>query len=197
MTRTYSRAAETIDLDPVAPYERERPMVTRTAAHETRGAVADREDGVRIERDPMKWVNPSNLDAPTPQAGFVQRWISDGSQPGSANERHWLKKMREGWSPRDPSTVPASQRIGFPSSKLSDGTSAIRVAGLVLCEMPRTVALQRHEAVNDLIKRQTKSLPESTEQLRARARGSNGVTDMKVTDTEQVVRGRRAATMTD
>jgi hypothetical protein len=170
----------------------------RHAAHETRESD-DRLDDVHPEHNLKNWINPSSLVAPPARSGFVQRWVSDGAMSGGDSgtaERNYARKMREGWRPRDPATVPADLRDIYPSSRISNGHDVIRVSGLVLMELPVQAARQRHDAVNDAIRRQSKSIPKSTDELRRGMRES-GVGELEVTDSNTSLRGRRAATMVD
>jgi hypothetical protein len=197
MSRIYSRAGVGHNEGPALDVaDRERQPIVRHSVHTDRDATADREDGVRREtKNASAWINPASLEAPRPRPGFVQRWIADGMLSGSANEKNWSKRMREGWSPRDASTIPESQRTGYPTAKTPSGSDCVRVAGMVLCEMPQQIARQRYDAVHDLIRRQSKSMPESMEELRRKGR-TNGL-DIDQADEEATYRGRRAATMTD
>lgn len=192
MTRVYSKT----ERDGADVIERERPAIVRGSVHETRDAEADRSD-IRAEINPSKWVNPTSLDAPEARTGFVQRWIADGSTSNDGSGiSHWMKKMREGWSPRDPATVPERQRRLYPTAKASGGEDIIRVAGLVLCEMPKQVAMQRYNAVRDLNAHQLKAIPESLQELRSRE-GAAALGPIEVTEGENVIHGRRSATMVD
>jgi len=191
MARVYERTGE-IDV-----FERARPTIIRHATHETRDAEATRVDQ-RVETNPARWINPSSLDAPEPRPGYVQRWVVDGTDPSADKNAKttWGKKLREGWAPRDPNTIPSQLRQTYASAKLSTGQGVIGVAGLVLCEMPRQVALQRYHAMGDSVDRLGASLPESTDALRERERKRNRVGDLEVTDKVKSLRGR-APTMVE
>jgi hypothetical protein len=194
MARVYSKIER--DSGGIDVIERNRPAVVRQSVHESRDAEADRGE-VRLDVQPKKWIDATSLDAPEPRVGFVQKWIADGSVNNEQRDAsHWMKKRREGWSPRDPSTVPASERLLYPTEKSSHGEDIIRVAGLVLCEMPRQVAMQRLHAVRDRSNHQYASVPESLQELRSRER-MPGVGPIEVTDGENSLRGRRSATMVD
>lgn len=175
-------------------HERERPAIVRHAAHVEREAEEVRHDA-RVDTTPTAWRNPTNLDAPEPRQGMVQRWVQDGSQPGSNGEKNWMRKLREGWHPRDPATVPEAQRALYASFKLPNGQDAIRISGLVLCEMPRQIAAQRSQAVQDVTGRQRKSVPDSINSLneKGKERGLGPVHTSE--DKEAVYRGRRTETM--
>lgn len=180
--------------------DRERPGAVTHTPHEDRDATARRTD-LHQEVDPALFLNPLSLKAPEPRPGFVQRWIADGF--GMAEEsrvrehQRYLNKMRQGWSPRDPSTVSEAERRLYLSSKSGSPDDLIRVAGLVLCEMPVHVAKQRLDALMDVNRRQKETLPQSTEQLRQGMRGTRGVGELEVVNESATYTGRPPATMAD
>lgn len=104
-----------------------------------------------MENAAPDWRRPSNLEAPPPRAGFVQRWIRTGigNTPDASNV---AKKLREGWKPRLASTVPS----GFSPPTISHGTlgEVIGVGELVLMEMPRKTVLQRRKFYADITRKQ-------------------------------------------
>ena len=193
--RVYSRrSADTAEHDEApAALMRERPVTTRASLHVDRDAEVARVD-VRQEFNPALLINPGSLAAPEPRPGFVQRWISDGSLE-SRDTSHWMKKRREGWSPRMLSTVPVSERDLYQTAKAQSGDDIVRVAGLVLCEKPIQAANARKAAISDLIKNQLQSVPESLQELRKR--GDDRVGPIKVESEEHAMRGRKSATMVD
>lgn len=188
MSRMYDRTGAS------APTFRERPQVMRHVAHVDRDAEIERAP-LRAELDPMKVINPTNLDAPEPRPGYVQRWISDQGADGTVS-KEWARKMKQGWSPRDPSTISDHQRRIYETSKTQSGDGAIRMAGLVLCEIPRNVAMERKHAVDELIRRQRASVHPSAANLKnGEARKAGVAGELTITDDTRVMRGRRAATM--
>jgi hypothetical protein len=176
------------------PDQRERPPIMHHSVHATREAEADRVD-LHPEFDANRTFNPTSLEAPPPRAGFAQRWITDATGPNAtkSEKRNWFAKQRQGWSLRDPESVPPALRHLYPSSKLSDGQIAIAVAGMVLGEIPLNVANERRLAVNDRIQHLSKSVPESTQELAARAR--RGVGPLEVVDHVNTYRGRQPGVM--
>lgn len=190
MGRIYSRAAAVEDHDDEMTITRDRPMSIRNSAHISRDAEAERPEELRAETNAARWINPTSLDAPTPRAGFVQRWIAD-----EADGSHWMKKMREGWTPREPATLSERERHLFQTAKGAGGVDVIRVAKLVLCEMPVQAARSRREALGLLQEAQMKSIPESVQDL-AKG-GDRGFGPVKVSDKEFSARGRQSATMVD
>jgi hypothetical protein len=189
--RIYNRGAAAPSI------ERERPHVMRHSMHTTRDVEVERRD-FHEELDPIKMLNPTNLEAPPARPGYVQRWISDSvhGDSGGSVSKEWTRKMRQGWSPRDPSTVsPAELRI-YETGKSQSGQGLIRMSGLVLCEMPRAAAEARAWAVQEKNKRLRASAHPGTEALRnGEARKAGAVSDVTITDDTRVVKGRRAATM--
>lgn len=89
----------------------------------------------------IPWQEPTKLDAPTPRAGYVQRWVHVMNPDGSLDSANASKRWREGWRPREPSTVPG----GFHAPTLDHGKFAglIGVEGSILCEMPISRNRQR------------------------------------------------------
>lgn len=203
MARIYSRGgAATLDRDDdgfESVHERERAPVLRTSARESRDAEIARDD-MRVDRIGIPGINAAALEAPPPNPGMVQRWIADGSSgaEGQGATLDWLRKMREGWTPRKPDTIPKSMRHIYQSFKMTNGVEVIKVGSLVLCELPRQAAEQRRLAVADTIAKQRKMVPQSLQELRKKAR-SGGGPDMEITDdSERTFTGRRrAATMVD
>jgi len=87
---------------------------------------------------PVRWVQPNLLDAPPPRPGYVDRWVWVGFDTEA--QSNISTRQREGWSPRDPNTVPQ----GFTSLAGKDGRSGtITVQGMCLMEMPEEVNAQR------------------------------------------------------
>lgn len=194
MSRRYSRAEalKSDDSEDISVL-RERPHNVRAPMHVDRDAEASRPD-LHAEVDAARWINPTSLDAPTARPGFVQRWISDGSLD-EKDRAHWMKNRRRGWAPRDPSTISPHERDLYQTAKGSGGdTDLIRVAGLVLCELPIQVARARKAALADMSSNQLKAIPESVQQLSKR---DDRLSPIKVTNEEFSMRGRQSATMVD
>ena len=192
--RTYDRdtSTRTIERPPMRPDQRERPPVVRSSAHVTREAAETRVD-LHPEVNVDLAFNPTSLRAPEPRKGFRQRWVADGTsdKADTTAQRNWFAKRRMGWEIRDPETVPPGLRHLYPSHKLSDGAVAIRIAGMVLCEMPERVGEQYGRAVQDKVNEQSRAVPQSLEELRRRERV--GVGDLEIGDSRQSYRGRKAA----
>jgi hypothetical protein len=172
--------------------QRERPATIHHAVHADREAVE-----TRVDRHPEfsanRILNQTYLDAPPPRAGYRQRWIKDGTVVGSTDDgaqRNWWMKKRQGWSVRDPENVPPELREMYPSAKLGSGQDAIRVASQVLCEIPIAVLNEKSEAIRELITRQNKSIPPSTEELRKSPKFGGAVGPVQVSDEVHSARGQ-------
>jgi len=114
------------------------------------------EEAHQVPRDfPTNWNRASDLEAPPPRPGFVQRWIrtatSKGNDPRNAN-----KKFREGWRPRKASTVPG----GFQAPTIAHGQfgEVIGVEEMILCEMPIKLSLQRQAFYEGKTAKQTEAI---------------------------------------
>lgn len=98
---------------------------------------ASREEQTRAK----VWTPPSALDAPAPRDGMVQRWVATSIQ-GKDDPAHVSKRMREGWQPRKPETVP--ENFHAPTIEHGRWEGCIGVEGMVLMEMPKDLADQRN-----------------------------------------------------
>lgn len=186
---------------PLRSFERERPPIQHGSVHISREAAETRVDA-HPQINPSHVFNPTSLEAPPPRSGFKQRWVADGTNPVSdkSEQRNWFSKMRMGWQIRDPETVPPQLRYLYPSTKLHDGQTAVRIAGMVLCEMPIQVAREYSEAIKDRIQHQKRAVPDAlNEKLKnIRAREQNpAIGELEVQDAQRSWRGRRAPTNTD
>ncbi len=182
--------------DEIRPEERARPQSVHSSMHTDREADFERMDA-HFDPVAVHTFDQTALKAPPPRHGYRQRWITDGTDPKSdkTEARNWHHKMRLGWRPRQPETVPPNMRYLYPSAKLTDGAVAIRVAGSILCELPNHVAKQYAAAVKDRISHQRKAIPESTREMAERQR--EGIGELRVTDQRHTVRGRPAPNLRD
>ena len=83
------------------------------------------------------YVPPSALPDPTPEPGYVYRWIATHVL-GQSDPTNVSKKMREGWEP-----VKAADH---PELMLMAGTNGnVEIGGLMLCKMAKEMAQARDE----------------------------------------------------
>lgn len=100
------------------------------------------------------WLQRMNLEAPTSREGFVQRWVATRVM-GEDSPVNSTRQHRNGWRPRDPSTVP----LGFfPAVTNDDGTGYIGYAGLVLMERPEYIHLKHRKIHRDEVARRTRQI---------------------------------------
>ena len=137
-----------------SPVLRERPISTRPTMHATRDVQEAESHIVHVDSPPLEWRAASNLDAPEPRPGYVQRWIRDLVNPDS-QDANWARKYAEGWRPRPVETVGAAFR--FMIGATSGGVAVVRVGNSVLCEMPVQLAKQRAEHYRQKLQLQRKS----------------------------------------
>lgn len=143
-------------------------------------------DGVdAIDRDsasPTEWRRPSNLDAPAPRPGYVQRWVRYRS--GNTEDIDNLEKsMDQGWRPRERSTAKRGHELTARSSGQYGKYYVKR--GLMLMEMPLKLAQQR----NAFYRKKLKTMTDSVD--RDLLRDNNSI--MPVLRPEKKTRTTRAA----
>ena len=95
---------------------------------------------------PKPWQPPSLLDAPTPPAGYVYRWLRE-SMVGVEDKANMSKRIREGWEP-----VRADDHPEFEAPTVDEGRHAgvIGVGGLILAKMPIETVEQRRAYYNKM-----------------------------------------------
>ena len=83
------------------------------------------------------YVPPSNLPDPTPEPGYLYRWVATHVM-GQADPTNVSKKMREGWEPVKAADHPELQLFGNQSGN-------VEIGGLMLCKMSIEQANARNE----------------------------------------------------
>jgi hypothetical protein len=125
-----------------------------------RGNASSRQaDGVdAIDRDAdagFIWKRPSNLDAPDPRPGYVQRWIR--YRAGNVEDTDNIEKMMDqGWRPRDKSTSKAGHEL-TARTQGQYGKYYVK-RGLMLMEMPVKTMQQRNAFYRNKLLTMTKSV---------------------------------------
>ena len=89
------------------------------------------------------WEPASTLPDPTPQDGWVFRWIRT-SMVGSADNTNVSKRLREGWEPVRAEDHPELQIMSDHKSEWGEKGN-IEVGGLLLCKAPEEVVQERRE----------------------------------------------------
>ena len=89
---------------------------------------------------PKQWMPPTALPDPSPEEGYVFRWIRL-STLGTNDPGNISSKLREGWEPVKASEHPEIQLGGGGSGRFPD---SIEVGGLLLCKTPKEFTEQRN-----------------------------------------------------
>jgi hypothetical protein len=95
----------------------------------------------KMER-PKQWMPPQMLPDPTPEEGYVFRWIRISIQ-GKEDPTNISGKLREGWEPVRASDHPEVRLFG--SNDQTHFPDSIQVGGLMLCKTPIEFVKQRSE----------------------------------------------------
>ena len=97
------------------------------------------------------YVPPSALPDPTPEPGYVYRWIATHIM-GQADPTNVSKKMREGWEPVKAADHPELMLMG------NDATGNVEIGGLMLCKMSQEMAEARDQYYNQQAQSQMDSV---------------------------------------
>ena len=196
---TPSDQTDAVDVDHVAQQAAEGQRQRQVNASKYSGSAEvhglshehDLDEDLDVEdRDTevIEWQNPSNLEAPAPRPGMVQRWIRAsfraGEDPGNI-----MRARREGWRPRPVSTVDRSYAPATITHKTFG--EVIAVEGLILCEMPIKVARQRYKFYQSLLAAQNEAITRDIH--RDERPGMPIIADRRAT----VTRGRKPETIGD
>jgi hypothetical protein len=87
------------------------------------------------------YVPPTNLPDPTPEPGYVYRWIATHIL-GKAEPVNVSRKMREGWEPVKAVDHPELSLVG------NDQTGNVEIGGLMLCKISTEQAQARNDYFN-------------------------------------------------
>jgi hypothetical protein len=124
----------------------QKPAVTAHGTdhgHESRVDETSEYDATHHVED-MPWVRPSSLDAPPAREGMTQRWVRK-SLHGADDPKNLNRSWREGWRPRDPSTLSEEWRIYATFADKDNGM--IMVDDLILMEIDSKVLSKRKRAI--------------------------------------------------
>ena len=108
---------------------------------------------IKMERPKKRWTPPQLLPEPTPEPGYVFRWIRVATQ-GQDDPMNVSSKLREGWEPVKASEHPEIQLMRTDSGK-SRFPDSVEIGGLLLCKTPVELAEERnayyqHQADNQM-----------------------------------------------
>ena len=96
------------------------------------------------------YVPPSALPDPTPEPGYVYRWIMTHLL-GEANPTNVSRKMREGWEPVKAEDHPELKIMSDHNSQFKGN---VEVGGLLLCKAPLEKMMQRQKYFQEVSARQ-------------------------------------------
>lgn len=126
---------------------------TEKVAERTPREIESREASQRIQ----SWENPSNLPAPTEQAGWVFRYIRT-SLLGQSDNPNVSRKFREGWEPCRLEDHPELQIHMMDHNSEWSVKGNVEIGGQLLCKMPAEKAKARDEYFNNLAQSQLESV---------------------------------------
>lgn len=98
------------------------------------------------------YVPPTSLPDPTPEPGFLFRWIATHVL-GQADPTNVSRKMREGWEPVKAVDHPELQLFG------NNATGNVEIGGLMLCKM----SVEQAEARDEYFNRQAQNQMDSVD----------------------------------
>ena len=87
------------------------------------------------------WQRPEVLPSPTPEDGYVFRWIRVASR-GTTDATNVSSKLREGWEPVKAADHPDITLVDIEQEKFADN---IVIGGLLLCKAPIEMVEDRNE----------------------------------------------------
>ena len=87
------------------------------------------------------WKRPEVLPSPTPEEGYVYRWIRVANQ-GQVDAMNVSSKLREGWTAVKASDHPEITLVTIENERFKDN---IVIGGLMLCKAPVELVSERNE----------------------------------------------------
>ena len=87
------------------------------------------------------WTRPEVLPSPTPEDGYIFRWIRVSSR-GTTDATNVSSKLREGWEPVKPVDQPEITLVTVEHERFADN---VVMGGLMLCKAPVEMVEERSE----------------------------------------------------
>ena len=100
------------------------------------------------------YVPPTNLPDPTPEPGYVYRWVATHVL-GQSEVTNVSRRLREGWEPVKASDHPELMLLG------NEKSGNVEIGGLMLCKIAREKAEARDEYYNQQAQNQMESVDNS------------------------------------
>jgi hypothetical protein len=100
------------------------------------------------------YVPPTNLPDPTPEPGYVYRWVATHVL-GQSEVTNVSRRMREGWEPVKAADHPELMLLG------NEKTGNVEIGGLMLCKIAKEKADARDEYFNQQAQNQMESVDNS------------------------------------
>lgn len=144
--------AETVKREKITPKRRQTHAVHEADVHEDNESARQLDARTDIERDsevPTSWRPPSRLDAPPPRPGYRVRWIRYRAG-NDEDAEHFEEALDEGWRPVKRSRVRRVHEL-TASTHGKYGQYYVK-RGLILCEIPEALEIQRERYFSDVKK---------------------------------------------
>jgi hypothetical protein len=100
------------------------------------------------------WSRPEVLPNPTPEDGYVYRWIRISTR-GVSDATNVSSKLREGWEPVRADTHPEIFTDAIIDNRFKDN---IVIGGLMLCKAPEEMVAERNDYYKQQIAAQMQSV---------------------------------------
>ena len=100
------------------------------------------------------WQRPEVLPSPTPEEGYIFRWVRVASR-GTTDATNVSSKLREGWEPVKAVDHPEITLVSVENERFSDN---IVMGGLMLCKAPEEMIEERSEYYETQTKSQMQSV---------------------------------------
>ena len=86
------------------------------------------------------WKRPEVLPSPTPEEGYVYRWIRISTR-GNVDGMNVSSKLREGWTAVKASDHPEITLVSIENERFKDN---VVIGGLMLCKAPVEMVQERN-----------------------------------------------------
>jgi hypothetical protein len=100
------------------------------------------------------WKRPEVLPSPTPEEGYVYRWIRISTR-GNVDAMNVSSKLREGWTAVKASDHPEITLVTIENDRFKDN---VVIGGLMLCKAPVEMVDERNAYYNQQSQSQMQSV---------------------------------------